>query len=466
MVGINSLGKVASSKCFSMMGMTRSSTKRRTVSRTIRSSSVNKSSSRQRSTPLNGIHFPPGKKVIITDVKPDAAIDIIRELRRLGHEAYLVGGCVRDMVMQIEPADYDIATSARPEEIIRIFPRTESIGAQFGVVLVIHRGHPFEVATFRSDQAYVDGRRPTGVVFTDAKQDVLRRDFTINGLLYDPIEGHVIDYVHGQSDIDARIVRAIGDPYARFEEDKLRILRAIRFGARLGYTIDEQTWAAVGAMAPKIHQVSLERIREELTRILTEGQAARGFRMLEESGLRTEVLPELVWTDHLEKSLTLLHARSDPDFAIGVLLHETPVADVQRIAERLKFSRAEMHHIVALVENFPRFSQVRQMPVSGLKRFFRLDRFQDHLELARIHRAAAKEDFADYDFVRRKRSEWGDMDIWPEPLINGNDLIAMGWAPGPAFKEILTRVEDEQLEGGLNTREEALKFVKEKFPRP
>jgi poly(A) polymerase len=399
-------------------------------------------------------------------MKPDSAIEIVRELRRHGHEAYLVGGCVRDMVMRLEPADYDIATSAHPETIMRIFPRTEGIGAQFGVVLVIHRGHPFEVATFRSDQAYIDGRRPTGVVFTDVQQDVLRRDFTINGLLYDPIAGRVIDYVHGQEDIDAKIVRAIGDPYARFEEDKLRILRAIRFGARLGYTIEQNTWAAVRAMAPKIHQVSSERIREELTRILTEGQAARGFRMLDESGLRMEVLPELVWTDHLEKSLALLHAGSNPDFAMGVLLHETPVPDVQRIAERLKFSRAEMHHMIALVENFPHVSRVQQMPVSGLKRFFRLDRFQDHLELARIHRAAAKESFADYDFARRKRSEWGDADIWPRPLITGDDLIGMGWPPGPAFKEILTRVEDEQLEGRLNTHEEAMNFVKEKFPLP
>jgi tRNA nucleotidyltransferase/poly(A) polymerase len=399
-------------------------------------------------------------------MKPDSAIEIVRELRRHGHEAYLVGGCVRDMVMRLEPADYDIATSAHPETIMRIFPRTEGIGAQFGVVLVIHKGHPFEVATFRSDQAYIDGRRPTGVVFTDVQQDVLRRDFTINGLLYDPIAGRVIDYVHGQEDIDAKIVRAIGDPYARFEEDKLRILRAIRFGARLGYTIEQNTWAAVRTMAPKIHQVSQERIREELTRMLTEGQAARGFRMLEESGLRTEVLQELVWTDHLEKSLALLPAGSNPDFAMGVLLHETPVPDVQRIAERLKFSRAEMHHMTALVENFPRVSQVQQMPVSGLKRFFRLDRFQDHLELARIHRAAAKESLADYDFARRKRSEWGDVDIWPQPLITGDHLIAMGWPPGPAFKEILTRVEDEQLEGRLNTQEEAMNFVKEKFPRP
>jgi poly(A) polymerase len=408
-------------------------------------------------------HLPFKKAIINVLMKPDSAIEIIRELRRQGHEAYLVGGCVRDMVMQIEPADYDIATSARPEEITRIFPRTESIGAQFGVVLVIHRGHPFEVATFRSDQAYIDGRRPTGVVFTDAKQDVLRRDFTINGLLYDPIEGHVIDYVHGQEDIDAKIVRAIGDPYARFEEDKLRILRAIRFGARLGYRIEDRTWGAVCAMAPKIHQVSSERIREEITRILTEGQAGRGFRMLEESGLRAQVLPELACTDHIESSLRFLHAGAEPDFAMGLLLHHTSVADVETIVERLKFSRAEMHHITVLVENLPRFSQIQQIPVSALKRFFRLDRFHDHMELARIHRMAANEDLADYEYVRRKRNEWTEAEIWPEPLITGDDLIAMGLAPGPAFRSILTRVEDEQLEGGLKSREDAIQFVRREF---
>jgi poly(A) polymerase len=398
-------------------------------------------------------------------MKPDLAIEVIRELRRHGYEAYLVGGCVRDMVMQIEPADYDIATNARPEEVIRIFPRTESVGVQFGVVLVIHRGRPFEVATFRSDQEYTDGRRPTGVVFTNAQQDVLRRDFTINGLLYDPTDGRVIDYVRGQEDIEAKIVRAIGDPHARFEEDKLRILRAIRFGARLGYTIESGTWDAVRAMAPKIHQVSRERIREEITRILTEGQAARGFRMLEESGLRAQVLPEVKWTEHIEKSLGMLQAKSEEDFAMAVLLHETTVPDVEQIVERLRFSRAEMHHVIALVENLPRFSQIRQMTVSTLKRFFRLDRFHDHLELERIHRLTANEDLADYEFARRKRKEWADKDIWPEPLIKGDDLIAMEFAPGPRFKQILTRMEDEQLEGRLTTREEAVEYVKREFGR-
>jgi len=396
-------------------------------------------------------------------MNPDSAMQIIKELRAHGHEAYFVGGCVRDMVMKIEPADYDIATSARPEDIIRIFPRTESIGAQFGVVLVIHRGHPFEVATFRSDEAYVDGRRPTGVVFTDATQDVLRRDFTINGLLYDPLTERVIDYVNGQADIEAKIVRAIGDPHARFEEDKLRILRAVRFGARLGYTIEPATWDAVRAMAPKIHQVSRERIREELCRILTEGRAAHGLRMLEESGLRAEILPELEVNSHIGQSVGQLRKNAHPDFALAVLLHHLTLHDVQTIVERLKFSRAEMHHIVALVENQPRFSEVRQMSVSSLKRFFRLERFEDHLELARIHAVVAGVLPLDATFAHRKRNEWSDDEIWPQPLVSGNDLITMGFSPGPRFKEILTRVEDEQLEGRLSTPEQAMEFVRRHF---
>lgn len=365
--------------------------------------------------------------------------------------------------MKIEPADYDIATSARPEEISRIFPRTGNIGVQFGVVLVIYRGQPFEVATFRSDEAYIDGRRPTGVVFTNAEQDVLRRDFTINGLLYDPIEQRLIDYVQGQKDIDAKIVRAIGDPHARFEEDKLRILRAVRFGARLGYTIEDGTWSAVRAMAPKIHQVSLERIRDEVTRILTEGQASRGFLMLQESGLRAEIFPELEWTEHIERALSLLSRGAPADFAVAVLLHEIPAANVEKIVERLKFSRAEMHHVTALVENLPRFSEVQRMSMSALKRFFRLNRFHDLIELARIHRVVGNQDLADYEYVRRKREVWTEADIWPAPLITGDDLIEMGFAPGPAFKDILTRVEDEQLEERLKTHSEAVAFVRREF---
>jgi len=396
-------------------------------------------------------------------MKPGLAIDLVKALRERGHEAYFVGGCVRDMVMEIEPADYDIATSARPEEITGIFPRTETIGAQFGVVLVIHRGHPFEVATFRSDEAYIDGRRPTGVVFTDARQDVLRRDFTINGLLYDPLSGEIIDYVNGRADIDAKIVRAIGDPRARFEEDKLRILRAVRFGARLGYAIEPATWDAARSMAQKIHQVSKERIRDELSRILTEGQAARGMQMLEDSGLRAEILPELEWSSHLVKSLEFVKSGANADFAMAVLLHDTPVPLVEAIVERLKFSRSEMHHIVALVENLPRFSRIRQLTVSRLKRFIRVERFEDHCELSRIHAEAAGEEPVDWAYAVDKRTHWSDEEIWPPPLMTGNDLIAMGFPPGPHFKEILTRVEDEQLEGRLTSHEDAMEYVRRNF---
>jgi poly(A) polymerase len=398
-------------------------------------------------------------------MKPDSALEIVRKLRKHGHEAYFVGGCVRDRVLGLEPADYDIATSARPEEITRIFHRTESIGAQFGVILVIQHGQPYEVATFRSDEAYVDGRRPTGVVFTDARQDVLRRDFTINGLLYDPELDRVIDYVNGQADIQGRIVRAIGDPRKRFEEDKLRILRAIRFGARFGYTIEPVTWAAVREMAPRIHQVSSERIRDELVRILTEGQAARGMRMMEESGLRHEILPELEWTGHIQHCLDMLPAGSHPDFAVGVLLHETPPGEVRAIVERLKFSRAEMHHVVALIESLPGFSGIRQMSASKLKRFFRVARFEDHLDLARIHGVAGNGDVENYHYALGKYQGWTKGDIAPPPLITGEDLIAIGFRPGPVFKNILIDVEDEQLEGRLTTRDEAMAYVGERYGR-
>lgn len=392
-------------------------------------------------------------------MKPDSAIEIIRKLRDAQYEAYLVGGCVRDMVMGLEPSDYDIATSARPEEIMRLFPRTEPIGAQFGVVLVIHRGHPYEVATFRSDEAYIDGRRPTGVIFTDAQTDVLRRDFTINGLLFDPIEQKILDYVSGQKDIDSRIVRAIGDPAKRFEEDKLRILRAIRFGARLGYTIEPETWNSVCAMAPQIHQVSIERIQGEIVRILTEGQARHGVRMLHDSGLLHEVLPEVQWHTHLTRCLEMLGRGVAADFATAVLLHDVPVDVVEAIAERLKFSRAESHHIVSLVKRLPQFQNVQNLGTGELKKFFRMPRFEDHLELARICALASDRDLGDYIYAVKMFRGWAPSDIAPALLITGADLIALGFTPGPMFKEILGRIEDEQLEGRLTDYTQALDFV-------
>jgi tRNA nucleotidyltransferase/poly(A) polymerase len=396
-------------------------------------------------------------------VKPDSAIEIIRRLREKGHEAYLVGGCVRDMVMKIEPSDYDIATSAPPDEIMRIFPHTEPIGAQFGVVLVIIRGWPFEVATFRSDDAYVDGRRPTGVVFTDAKTDVQRRDFTINGLLYDPIEQRVIDYVGGQEDIRGQIVRAIGDPRKRFEEDKLRLLRAVRFGARLGYTIEPETWSAVRRMATEIKRVSAERIREELSRILTEGQAAVGFRLLQESGMLSEILPAVSWNEHLKRCLELIPANVAVDFAFGVLLHDVSPGNARQVAEDLRLSGLEIQHVVSLVKTLPQFKTLRSSSVSAIKRFIRIPRFQDHLELLRICGTASGGSMEDYQFAVEMTRKWTPEELAPPPLVSGDDLIRIGFSPGPLFKEILTRVEDGQLEGHLRTPQEALDFVMEKY---
>ena len=410
-------------------------------------------------------HNTPGRRRYHSGVKPDSAIEIIHQLRQKGHEAYLVGGCVRDMVMKIEPSDYDIATSAPPADIMKIFPYTEPIGAQFGVVLVIHRGHPFEVATFRSDDAYVDGRRPTSVSFTNAQTDVQRRDFTINGLLYDPIEKRVIDYVSGQADIRDHIVRAIGDPQKRFTEDKLRLLRAVRFGARLGYSIEPGTWAAVCRMAPEIRRVSSERIREELSRILTEGNAATGFRMLHESGMLAHVLPDVKWNEHLERCLEAISRGAAVDFAFGVLLHDVPPASVGPIVGDLRMSAAEGQHILSLVSSLPKFRTLAAEPVHVVKRFLRQPRFEDYMDLARICGTAGDGDLRGYNFTVEKRKAWTPEDISPVPLVSGNDLIAMGFAPGPLFKEILTRVEDEQLDGRLTTTKQALHFIAGEYRR-
>ena len=396
-------------------------------------------------------------------MKATYATDIVKKLRQEGHQAYFVGGCVRDMVMGIEPSDYDIATSARPKEVLKIFPRTEPIGAKFGVVLVIQAGVPFEVATFRSDEAYIDGRRPTGVVFTNPEEDVQRRDFTINGLLYDPIEERVLDYVNGQADITARIVRAIGNPQKRFEEDKLRVLRAIRFGARLGYTIEDATWTAVQSMASQITQVSSERIRDELMRILTEGDAPRGMEMLDLSGLREHILPELEWTEHLSRCLEKIGAGGDADFAISVCLHECAISDVERIADRLRFSNAQRSYITALVGSLPLFRGVQEMTRSRLKKFLRTRRFEDQSKLFRIHLEAENADTFAIDWVQGKLRSWSESDLHPEPLITGEDLIRFGMNPGPSFRRILTAVEDEQLEERLTNRDQALDFVRQHF---
>jgi len=434
------------------------------------------------------------------------AVEIVKKLREHGHQAYLVGGCVRDLLLGREPADFDVATDATPEQVMRIFPETYAVGAQFGVVLVPgasgNRSHLVEVASFRSDIGYSDGRHPDQVRFSkDPKEDVRRRDFTINGLLLDPITGHVLDFVGGRKDIKARIIRSIGIPEERFAEDKLRMLRAVRFAARFEYTIDPSTFTAIQKFAPEILQVSRERIRDELTRILTEGHARRGFLLLDETGLLHELLPEIEAMKgvaqppqfhpegdvfvHTLLLLEYLPRPCPPSLAWGALLHDVGKPPTFRIApdrirfddhvavgvrmaeaicRRLRFSNEDTKQILALVDNHMRFADVQRMKESTLKRFVRLPHFDEHLELHRLDCLASHGDLSLYEFTREKRTTMPQSAIRPAPLLTGDDLISAGYKPGPRFKQILAAVEDGQLEGRLQTTNEAMDMVLREFP--
>ena len=430
---------------------------------------------------------------------------IIRTLRDAGHQAYLVGGCVRDLLLGREPADYDVTTDATPDEVMRIFPETYAVGAQFGVVLVPVRdvgGNTVEVATFRSDIGYSDGRHPDQVRFSkSAQEDVERRDFTINGLLLDPIGNDVLDFVGGRNDLDAGIIRTIGRPDLRFTEDKLRMLRAVRFAARFDYEIDPATFSAIRQLAPQIYQVSQERVRDELTKMLTEGRARRAFHLLDESGLLREVLPEISAMKGVEQPpqfhpegdvfvhtlllLEKLPAGSSKTLAWGALLHDVGKPSTFRVApdrirfdghvdigvkiaaeicRRLRFSNDETEQILALVDNHMRFAQVRQMNESTLKKFLRLPQFDEHLELHRMDVLSSNGFLDAYDYARERLNSIPPDAIRPQPLITGDDLIAAGYEPGPQFKEILGAVEDAQLEGRIATREAAMEYVLHEFP--
>ena len=464
------------------------------------------------------------------------AISIVRTLRERGHQAYLVGGCVRDMLLGREPADYDVATDATPDEVMRIFPQTYAVGAQFGVVLVpvpditenpvipseagvsrsesraqtrdllVERSHAphVEVATFRSVIGYSDGRHPDQVRFSrDPREDVQRRDFTINGLLLDPLTGKVLDYVGGQRDLQVKVIRAIGDPTLRFAEDKLRMLRAVRFAARFEYAIDPATLAAIQSLAPQIHQVSRERVRDELTKMLIEGHARRAFKLLDETGLLREVLPEIEAMKGVEQPPEF-HPEGDvfvhtmlllenlphpcpPTLAWGGLLHDVGkpptfrrapdrirfdshvdvgVKMAEAILRRLRFSNDDTAQILALVDNHMRFGDVEKMKAATFKRFVRLPRFDEHLELHRLDCKASHRKLRMYDYTRQKIAELTPASIHPQPLVTGDDLVAAGFSPGPQFKEILSFVEDAQLEGNLHSKEQAMRFVKQKFQKP
>ncbi len=425
----------------------------------------------------------------------DKAIGIVKRLRDEGYESYLAGGCVRDMLLGKTPQDYDISTNAKPDEIAKIFPKTIPVGAQFGVLLVMIESEAFEVASFRHDGPYLDGRRPTHVRYGSLQEDILRRDFTINGMVYDPITGQIIDLVGGREDLERKLVRAIGNPRSRFEEDRLRMVRAVRFAASLDFTIESETFDAIRELAPTVKQISWERIGEEITRILTEGGAKRGFELLDWTGLLKILLPEIEAMKGVEQSpdyhpegdvfthtmLTLSHLDSPTEtLAYGCLLHDVakPVCirrDEHRLTfyghtekgaemaeellKRLKRSRATWERVAYLVRNHLRHVQAPQMRLSTLKRFLGEDGIDELLELTRIDALSANGDLQHYRFCKQKLTELEEEEIHPEPLLRGRDLIAMGFSPGPTFHIILKQVEEAQLGGELSSREEAMEWV-------
>ncbi|GAX61739.1 tRNA nucleotidyltransferase/poly(A) polymerase [Candidatus Scalindua japonica] len=450
----------------------------------------------------------------------ETAIGIVKRLKENGFRALFAGGCVRDMLMGSIPEDYDIATDARPDDIIKTFKRTVPIGVHYGVMLVMENNFDFEVASFRSDGIYTDGRHPDSVTFCDAKGDALRRDFTINGMFYDPLEGKHFDYVGGEDDLKAGLVRAIGDPFERFDEDRLRMIRAVRFACRFNFKIENRTAEAIKNLHDKIVSVSMERIRDELRKTLTGPNPDKGIKMLDDLKLLNEILPEVtsmkgvrqpenfhpegdVFIHTLLTLSKLAEGRNIADMrgeysstssgsgggsvsgswelAMAVLLHDIgkPVtfelADrirfnnhdsvgakmAENICERLRMSNAEKERITWLVKMHLYLRHAKEMRISKLKRLFAHEGYPELAELYKVDSLASTENLDDYNFCQKMFKELKVEEIRPEPLITGNDLIALGLEPGPIFSKILDAIKDEQLEKKITTKEEALIKAKE-----
>jgi len=431
--------------------------------------------------------------------KRDKALYIIQRLRDEGHEAYIAGGYVRDTLLGKNPKDYDIATSSTPESTQRIFPHTIPIGERFGSLIVVIDGEPFEVTTFRFDGPYIDGRRPAHIRYGTLEEDVVRRDFTINAMMYDPTEDRVIDLVHGEADLRRGVIRAIGDPHQRFAEDRLRMVRAVRLSSSLGFAIETPTLLAIQSHAHAIIDVAWERIGVEVTRTLTEGGARKGIELLDQTGLLPVLLPEIEAMkgvpqtpehhpegDVFVHTLMLLERMQNPTetLAYGCLLHDVakPLCIHEEgttitfyghtdqgaemsasIMKRLKRSRATAETVTWLVQNHLRYTQAPKMRLSTLKRFLGETHIEELLELCRLDALSSNGDLTYYHFCRQKLDELGTSEIRPDPLLMGRDLIGLGYAPGPLFKEILRRTEEAQLEGLLHTRDDAVTWVLEHF---
>ncbi len=440
-------------------------------------------------------------KCVKTSRMEKTAREVAQRLRAAGQIAYFAGGCVRDMVRGLAAKDFDVATDATPDVVQKIFAHTYAVGAHFGVVVVVENGFNFEVATFRSDGAYLDHRHPVDVRFSSPEEDAKRRDFTINGMFFDPEKNEVIDFVGGRADLKAKMIRAIGEPGDRFGEDRLRMLRAVRFATVLDYKIDNRTWDALVANAASINEISAERIREELVRIFLSANRVRGWDLLDESGLLRTILPELEAMkgclqpeqfhpegdvfQHTRLMLELLPENVSVPLVFAVLLHDVakPVtatvdetgrirfnghdrigaAMTESIMERLRFSRAEIDATVEMVRQHMVFKDVPKMRVAKLKRFMARPTFEEELELHRVDCASSHQMMDNHEFLLRKREEFANEPIIPPPLVRGDDLIALGMKPGPKFGEILEAVETLQLEGALKDREEALDWVKREY---
>lgn len=388
-----------------------------------------------------------------------AAIDIIRRLRNNGHRALLAGGCVRDMLLGLEPDDYDVATDAVPERVVELFPRTRKVGAQFGVVLVRQQGVWIEVATFRSDDRYEDGRHPVGVTFGEPVADAERRDFTINGMFYDPIEDAVIDYVGGQDDLRAGLIRTIGSPEARFAEDHLRLIRAVRFSARFEYPIEAETKQAIAKHATDLQTISAERVREELEKILKDHHRARALRLMAEVGLLNHLWPGAEWTDErIALSVALLDAlpkRVSLPLAMACLLIHWPRDAVNRICRDMTCSNDIRKSVTWLVEHRNTLANPESLSLADLKLLMQHARFADLLRLTKVWLVANGQPLDPYHQVAERVAAIPADQVAPPPLIDGEDLIAMGLSPGPMFKAVLDRVYRAQLEGEITTREQA-----------
>jgi poly(A) polymerase len=427
-----------------------------------------------------------------------AAVEIIQTLRRAGHEALLAGGCVRDYLLGRAPKDHDVATSATPQQVIRLFPGALTVGAHFGVVIVRRGEEQVEVATFRTDGSYKDGRRPESVTFSTAEEDARRRDFTVNGLFRDPVDDRILDYVGGLADLEGRILRAIGDPMRRFEEDRLRLLRAVRFATVLGFEIEPETWWAVRASAHLLPTVSAERIRDEFVKILLHPSRQRGFDLLVESGLMAGIMPEVLalkgvqqppqWHPegdvfvHTRLMLGLLPGDAPLTLVLGVLLHDiakpaTFAVDEDgrirfnghdklgaemagEILRRMKFSNEVIEAVQPVVEHHMAFKDVTRMRKSTLKRMMARPTWPDELALHRVDCLGSNGMLDNYEFMVRKAEEFSSEPLIPRPLLSGHDLIALGWKPGRGVGQALSAVQDAQLEGLVATREDALEWLK------